>query len=443
MTRLQEQVWSEVKTLLLSREGTTPELGLAVSGGTDSRALLELMQDYPAKLHIIHVDHGLRPTSSEEAEQVAALATEKELEFHLYRYALQDYEGLPTVGLEAQARMLRYRAFEDWLSQGDRVLLLGHHADDQAETILLSLFRGSHIKGLRGMPRTRGNYLRPFLGIRRKTLEEYLRERAIVAIEDESNQELNMTRNRIRHEVMPLLGEVFQRDPVDMLLRTSVAIEENIDLNNHLLTEAYGDYLLNIDGIYKVPETESSELLRALLHSVLPAQDLSRDHFLAMADIMRQHEYKSLDLPHYIFASAWGYYAWGNDAKELKLKLSECVQQDYPQVNADALQTITSKSHNQWALEMYRGHALGGPWYFQVEQEILPLLEWKTLETLEDPTRWRKKLKKLGVPAPVREKLPLCFLKEKLVWVPGFKIERQRAGDISLFWNNASIHNAI
>lgn len=443
MSSVREFVWSEVDKLLLSREGSTPVLGLAVSGGTDSRALLELMKDYPAELHIIHVDHGLRPSSGLEAKEVAQLAVQLGMEFHLYEYSIQDYGNLPAIGLEAKARMLRYRAFEDWLSGGDRLILLGHHADDQAETVLMNIFRGTHVTGLRGMPQRRDAYFRPLLKIRRNTLEGYLTEHKIVAIEDESNKDPRLTRNRVRHEIMPLLTDVFKSDPTTMLLRISNTIEEEVSINTALLQRSFGEYLISRNGIYSSIKDVDTKIVRAILRHVLPSRDLSRQHYLDMAGLLKQNEFKTLDLPHFTFASGWGYYTWGEIAEDLRSKLAHRVMADYPQVEASSLDSIETKTHNHWKLEIYRGQAIGGPWSFQVDQDVYEKLEWKTLEIVEDRRSWREKLKKLGVPAPIRERLPLCFLNNKLVWVPGFKISRPRAGDICLFWDNLSTHNAI
>lgn len=443
MTDLQAFVWNEVNALLGSREGNKPVLGLAVSGGTDSRALLELMRTYPAELHIIHVNHGLRPSSGDEAEEVSRLANHYEMEFHLYQYSLADYENLPSNGLEAQARALRYRAFEDWLSRGDRVMLLGHHADDQAETVLLHMFRGTHVTGLRGMAKLRGKYLRPLLGIRRKSLESYLAIHGIIAIEDESNQELSMTRNRIRHEVMPLLEDVFKRDPVAMILRTAMTVEEDQNLLEHLIEELYGQYLIGQNGIYRVTSDVRPEILRALLHRVLPRRDLKRQHYLDMVELLQQREFKSIDLPHYVFATGWSYYTWADNLNLAKSKLEGKVREDYPQVQADHLQDIESTLHDHWELLIERKQGPVSPWHLQVDDVLYCELEWKTLEILDDRQIWRQKLKKWGVPAPVRERLPLCFHGDELVWVPGFRSERPRAGDICLFWNNLSSGNTI
>lgn len=443
MTDLQKFVWNEVDSLLASRDESKPVLGLAVSGGTDSRALLELMHEYPAEIHVIHIDHGLRPSSGDEAAQVGRLAINYGLDFHLYEYTSEDFANLPSTGLEAQARTLRYRAFEDWLGQGDRFMLLGHHADDQAETVLLQLLRGTHVKGLRGMTKVRDRFLRPLLEIRRETLEEYLADLDITAIEDESNLELSMTRNRIRHEVMPLLGEVFERDPVTMLLRTADALEEHVNAFEYLLEETYGDFLIGENDVYKVPEDIRSDILRAMLHQILPTKDLKRQHFLDMAGILEQKEFKSLDLPQCVFATGWGYYTWGDNVDDLKEKLEDRVKGDYPQIQPENLQNPESGTYDLWRLVAVHGQAEDGPWFFQVEQDVYNELKWKTLEVLKDRRSWRRKLKKWGVPAPVRERLPLCFLGDELVWVPGFRIERPRAGDICLFWHNASINNTI
>jgi tRNA(Ile)-lysidine synthase len=200
-------------------------LAVAVSGGADSVALLCLLLELRAELGIVlsvaHVNHKLRGEESDEDELfVAKLARQHGLELHA-RDAPVDSSNTSGVssGIEAAARELRYGFFRQLAREG-RVtkIATAHTLDDQAETVLLRIFRGTGIRGLSGIhPRivfeeqahTFGELVRPLLSFRRAALQEFLRERGQSWREDSSNRDITFLRNRVRHRLLPIIGEAF------------------------------------------------------------------------------------------------------------------------------------------------------------------------------------------------------------------------------------------
>lgn len=193
-------------------------LGLAVSGGADSVALLRAMLE-PAtriglQLEVVHLDHGLRGAESNtDAEFVAALAAEYALPFHLARVDTQAHAREQKEGIEEAARNLRYQWFRDLLAQGRLdAIATAHTLDDQAETVMLKLLRGTWTEGLSAIHPTlaceHGVIVRPMLGVARTQIEEFLREIGQPWRDDSSNQNLAFTRNRIRHKTLPLLRTI-------------------------------------------------------------------------------------------------------------------------------------------------------------------------------------------------------------------------------------------
>jgi tRNA(Ile)-lysidine synthase len=192
-------------------------VGVAVSGGPDSILLLHFMHLYvrEAALTItaVHFNHKLRGEESEEDEQfVREQAAQLGVEF-----LRSEPEGGPESrprhrNLEAAARDLRYRFFFSLLNRGtlDRIVT-GHNADDQAETVLLRLLRGSGTRGLGGIYPALGGgkIVRPFLSLNRREIERELEERNLAFRTDSTNRELRFQRNRIRHELLPLLKKEF------------------------------------------------------------------------------------------------------------------------------------------------------------------------------------------------------------------------------------------
>ena len=191
----------------------------AVSGGADSVALLVLA--CAANLHVTawHVDHGLRENSHTEAELVAQLATQLGAQFESRTVSVE--QGANT---EARAREARHAA----LPSG---VMTGHTADDQAETILINLLRGSGTRGLAGMQPTSQ---RPLLHIRRSETQALCDALGIAVFHDPSNNDERFQRNRIRHEVLPLMESLAKRDLVPVLTRQADLLRDDDDLLNEL-----------------------------------------------------------------------------------------------------------------------------------------------------------------------------------------------------------------
>ena len=176
----------------------------AVSGGPDSLALLVLATAAGLVVTAVHVDHGLRPGSGDDAAVVAAAAAAAGAGF-----AGETVQVAPGSNTEARARTARYGV----LPAG---ALLGHTADDRAETVLLNLLRGA---GLRGVAAMGPEHRRPLLGLRRADTLEVCRIAGLTPLLDESNLDPAIRRNRVRHDVLPLLSEVFERDVTPLLCR--------------------------------------------------------------------------------------------------------------------------------------------------------------------------------------------------------------------------------
>src|SRR5262245_7005354 len=182
----------------------------AVSGGPDSMALLvalrEVAQERGWRVTAAHVDHGLRGAEgAAERDAVAAVAASLGVALVERRLAL-----LPGAGLETRARRARRRALVSMAQEaGATRIVLGHTADDQAETVLLRLLRGAGRGGLGGMRPARGRLLRPLLGSTRADVRHFLAERKLAFAVDRTNADLRHARNRLRRFVLPLLAAEF------------------------------------------------------------------------------------------------------------------------------------------------------------------------------------------------------------------------------------------
>ncbi len=208
---------------------------VACSGGPDSVALLVLAAEAGLDPVAVHVDHGLRPDSAADADVVAAAATALGIPWRSVRVAVGAGGNL-----EARARDARYGALRVAREElGATVILVGHTADDQAETVLLNLMRGAAAPGLAGMAPRRGDIVRPLLHLRRHDVREIPRSRGLSTVEDPTNRDTHWRRSWVRHELLPMLGKGSARDLVPVLARQADVVRAESDLLDEL-----GDALL-------------------------------------------------------------------------------------------------------------------------------------------------------------------------------------------------------
>lgn len=211
---------SFVRANALVRPGD--RIGVAVSGGADSvallRALVEVRNELGVVLSAVHVNHGIRAEADFDAEFVAGLARQHELEIHLLQADVPSRAREKRISLEAAGREVRYDYFASLISSGllDRIAT-AHTLDDQAETVLMRVLRGAGLQGLAGIHKRRplkpsGEVVRPMLEISRAEVLAYLRGIGQEWREDASNQDVRLTRNRIRHELLPLLEQNYNPD---------------------------------------------------------------------------------------------------------------------------------------------------------------------------------------------------------------------------------------
>lgn len=191
-----------------------------VSGGADSLALLVLAVGACLEVTAVHVDHGIREGSAREAEAVAGAARLLGATFESRAVHVE-----PGPNLEARARSARHEV----LGPG---ALLGHTLDDQAETVLGNLIRGAGLSGIAGI---RDRFTHPILALRRSETEALCDAMDLAVFQDPSNDDPAFRRNRIRHEVLPLLSEVAERDVAPLLVRSA---EVAGAAHDHLLAEA-------------------------------------------------------------------------------------------------------------------------------------------------------------------------------------------------------------
>jgi tRNA(Ile)-lysidine synthase len=308
----------------LLRPGQAVLVGL--SGGADSVALaaaLRLTGRYV--LHLGHVHHGLRQEADGDAEFSAGLARTWGLKFHLERMDTPALARQWQVGTEEAARRGRYEALSAMAARaGAGAVAVAHHADDQVETVLHHVLRGTHLRGLAGMPPRRPlsgriALVRPLLWARREEIEQFCRRQGLSWRTDHTNLDTEFTRNFIRNDLLPLLRRRVNPRVDEALLRLSGAADQAEGLLEELAAKLFqracrkrqpGRLLLRLAPLRKAPALLASLALRQALESLsAPRQDLSQDRFADLLAVL-SGEATAADLPGGIRAERRQHSLW-------------------------------------------------------------------------------------------------------------------------------------
>ncbi len=262
---------------------------LGLSGGPDSIALYHLLKECQVEFAVAHVDHGWRPESREEALQLQQLAQDDKIPFHLKTLDPQTLTG----NLEAACRKERLLFFKELNYQA---IILGHHADDLAETVLMRLLEGSslpHLSGIHEISTIEGVTIwRPFLSLKKKEILGWLKTKKHAYFQDSTNQDPKYLRSRLRTRLLPQIQQEYQKNIEAPLCR--IATESRL-LNDYLAYKLQS----HLDAIQVTPLGHSLQLppdlhpyeLRHLIHHFCQRAQLFPNHaqLQTAADLIQQH----------------------------------------------------------------------------------------------------------------------------------------------------------
>lgn len=273
---------------------------VACSGGADSLALAAAVafeaprRGVPAGL--VTVDHGLQPGSAEQARRVAAIG---------YELGLDPVEIVPVRvgtagGPEAAARTARYAALDALSGALDRDVVLGHTLDDQAESVLLGLGRGSGPRSIAGMRTRTGRLLRPLLSVRRATTVAACAALGFEPWDDPHNHDRSLQRVRLRDEVLPLLEDVLQGGVAEALARTAALLQDDLDAMGWLAGRSGGELRgteLDVTALVLLPRALRTRALHAWATG-LGVTGLTAKHVGALDGLVTDwHGQGPVDLP--------------------------------------------------------------------------------------------------------------------------------------------------
>lgn len=296
-----EQVKQTIAAYDMLRSGE-PVL-VALSGGADSVALLHALRALGYPVQGFHLNHCLRGAESDRDEAFCrALCVRLGVELTVERVDVAAAAREQGNGVEETARRMRYARLQD-AAQGMKIAT-AHTADDNLETVLFHLVRGTGPKGLAGIPPVRGQIIRPMLRVERMQVEEYLASIGQDYVTDSTNADDAYTRNRIRHTVVPALREI-QPSAAQAAARLGDLLRQDEDCLNGLV-QACMVQAVRPDGAWEIaplrqvhPAVRTRALRRLLAQDGMPLRDLTAQHIFALEQLLESEKPSaSCDLPH-------------------------------------------------------------------------------------------------------------------------------------------------
>lgn len=432
----------------------------AVSGGGDSVAMLHILRDLNEvqqlkwKIHVGHVNHGLRGKASDEDEEfVKELAGRLKLPFHAAKVDVKGLHEKEKKTIEEAGRELRYQYLEKVSVEiGAQKIALAHNLDDQAETILHRILRGTGLRGLKGMAPIRVIsrkadlfVVRPLIEIERYEIETYLREKGIAYKTDLSNFDTSLTRNKIRHKLFPMLEGEFNPRVKMALVKLGQTAGSFYLLLREIANEVYentkmisgeGEVCLSVEEFSKLPPAIQTLIIDRAVKTVLGrVPQLNFEHYLEIISLCGEHAYqKAIRLPRGLEARREGYIlkiAYPK-APPLPIKFAQRV------IKIPGKTTI-KKLNLEIQAEIQEGKIVGLKEYIKNKDYTEEIIDF---EKLQGPlllrlrkggdhfvplgSRGSTKLKKFfidnKVPKTVRDRVPIMTDDSRIVWVVGYRI---------------------
>lgn len=388
--------WMERWDMLPPAGGT---LLCAVSGGRDSVCLLHYLAHMAPRCGFSvaagHLNHGMRPEAQGDEDFVRRLCRELDVPFYTETVPVYEAASRWSMGVEEAGRRARY----DFLCRtadaiGAARIATAHHAQDQAETVLLNLLRGSGAEGLTGIPPVRGRIVRPLLQTTRQEIDAYLIENRLSHVEDSTNTDIHYARNRLRRQLWPLL-ESINPAATEAISRTA----EILRGENAYLDALAADWLppegttLPLSQMQTAPEALQPRILRLLL-ARLPAgkRDVGAVHMEALLALTRQGG-GALDLPA-------GMQAVCRDG-QLRLTMRETPLPEMP------LQTGV----NHW-----------GDWEITLCRAVpdrITVRPWHSRDRLENGRSLKRLFHDAGIPPEARDCMPVICVDGRVAAVYG------------------------
>jgi tRNA(Ile)-lysidine synthase len=411
----------------------------AVSGGADSIALLRVLHHCAGELGLVlsvaHVHHGIRGAEANtDADFVQALAERLGLDFFLHRADVPFRAAQQQETLEEAARNTRYAFFRECIASGRAdAVVTAHTLDDQAETVLLKLLRGAWTEGLGGIHPvvevSGGRILRPLLATRRVEVEAYLRELGQDWREDESNRELVFTRNRVRHQLLPVLVEYNPQIAVHLAALSAIARDEERYWQNQLSSllsqillpgkpvrgggraaQGSTSIAIEVERLRRLDPALQRRILRAAVTQA--GGNLDYAHTESLLSLLQGSSGQHLSLPGNLVAERTPRELRVSPMEEGDLALPEYLLPIPGEVAATAFGLLFRAE-----AESEKGEAIVRAW--KPGDRV-------TLRYSRGPKKVKEVLERMRIPASDRAAWPVVIREGQIIWIRGAEVEPEQ-----------------
>lgn len=407
-------------------------IGVGCSGGSDSLALLHYLANNQEKFDIevvaIHVDHEIRENSCLDADFVKEKAKELGVRFYKFRVDAPKIAKEKGISLETAAREARYGVFQTLLRKGivDKIAL-AHHISDQAETILMHLFRGSGVGGAKGMaPISERVYIRPFLNQTKDDILQYLAENHLDYCEDETNDDVSYNRNFVRNEIMKKIKTRWP-NAEQAIVNFAKTVKEDDDYINKQID---ADAIITEGKVVKIPTSYFlydraivSRIIFKAVKSIGINQDIERKHIESITELALNYENgKKLYLPFEAIAiKEYDYVTIYNRHKE-EIKFNQelkCGEFDVPNFGKLIIRRVKDFEISEGQLLIdYRKVPKGSVWRFRQDGDVFTKFGGGT-----------KKLKSYlidkKIPTRLRDYIPVLAFENEIYAIAGIEISEK------------------
>ncbi len=282
---------------------------LGLSGGGDSMALFHALNElkplYSIKITAVHINHCIRGKEADSDEEfVKSICARHDVDLKTYRFDITGYAKKNGISIEEAGRIKRYEAFFETMKICNaNKIAVAHNQNDQAETLLMRIIRGTGQKGLTGIPPVRENIIRPLIEISRNDIENYLNENSIQYRTDSTNNEQLYTRNKIRLSLIPYLQTEFNFEVIVCLTRLADICREENGFLDKLSLDAYNDVAdgeqnsIDIEKLNSYDDVIKRRILRIFCENYSGLRDITYDHINDILKLCQNLTGKKINLP--------------------------------------------------------------------------------------------------------------------------------------------------
>ncbi|MFA9378228.1 MAG: tRNA lysidine(34) synthetase TilS [Lachnotalea sp.] len=424
---------------------------VGVSGGADSICLLNVLlaikELIPITIYIVHVEHGIRGQESiGDANYVESLAAKYNLGFRKFAYDVQAIATQKCIGIEEMGRILRYQSFNQALEEYNcNKIAVAHNKNDNVETTLLNLFRGSGLKGLSGIPPVRDNIVRPLMCVERREIEQWLEEHQIEYRTDQTNLDDEYTRNKIRLNIIPYVQEDINKQVIAHIDNASNIICEAWEYLEYETDKVY-NRCVEVDNrktIIKIPDfIEESEIIKKNIvrkcigNYEIGLKDITNGHVESVLALLNNCVGKSIHLPNNLQVKR----NYNDIMFEIYCKKKEVLSQDSINIKIPGMYMFEGDLF-EFSMEEYEKNQIipektYTKWldYDKIESD-LQLRTRETGDYLEvNSFGGTKKLKSYFIDEKIekekRNRIPLLSDDNHVIWVVGYRIsEKYKVND--------------